>query len=231
MIGIAIPAHNEAQHILLTLHALQRSIAHYGLPALVVVVADACTDHTAQLARALADHVIEANLCNVGRARGLGAQWLWDQGAQWLACSDADSLVPLDWLSAQHRIQHQLQCDVFCGIVKVQDWGDYSAEVIAAFHATPPQDGHPHIHGANLGISRKAYAMAGGFQPAHAHEDVSLVRRCEAAGLSIARLIEPCVTTSARRTPRAREGFGEFLLDLERTLQQQSAPNAMPPHP
>ncbi|WP_284336597.1 glycosyltransferase [Comamonas sp. NoAH] len=226
MMGIAIPAHNEAQHIVQTLQSIKRSIDHYGQSALVVVVADACTDCTLELSRPLADHVIEANVRDVGTARAMGAQWLLDQGAQWLACTDADSLVPNDWLTAQSHMQQQLQFDLFCGIVKVEDWGDYSQEVIQAFHATTPQDGHPHIHGANLGISRKAYELVGGFKPAHAHEDVSLVHRCEKMGLRIARLINPCVTTSARRNPRAREGFGEFLLKLEQIVHQQSTLHA-----
>ena len=222
MIGIAIPAHNEAQHIVQTLQSVQRSIVHYGQPALVVVVADACTDATVGLARPLVDHIIETDARDVGTARALGAQWLLAQGVQWLACTDADSLVPSDWLSLQSQFQQQMQCDVFCGIVKVDDWGDFSPEVIKAFHATEPQDGHPHIHGANLGISRNAYELAGGFRPAYAHEDVALVRRCEALGLRIVRLVQPSVVTSARRTPRAREGFGDFLLKLERTVQQYS---------
>ena len=231
MIGIAIPAHNEADHIVQTLQSVQRSILHLGERALVVVVADACTDSTAQLAQPWVDKVIETDARDVGTARAMGAQWLFDQGVQWLSCTDADSVVPEDWLSAQSHIFHDLQCDVFCGIVKVDDWGDYSPEVIAAFHATAPQDGHPHIHGANLGLSREAYALAGGFQPAHAHEDVGLVRRCEASGLRIARLVHPCVTTSARRTPRAREGFGEFLLKLEQSIQNNPLGHARTSNP
>jgi len=219
MMGIAIPAHNEAEHILHTLQSVQRSIVQLGERALVVVVADACTDGTAQVAQPWVDKVIETDAHDVGTARALGAQWLLEHSVQWLACTDADCIVPEDWLSAQSYIFNHMKRDVFCGIVKVEEWGDYSPEVIAAFHATLPQDGHPHIHGANLGLSHEAYAAVGGFQPAHAHEDISLIRRCEASGFRIARLVNPCVTTSARRNPRAREGFGEYLLKLEQSVQ------------
>lgn len=216
MIGIAIPAHNEAEHIALTLRSVRDSIAHLGESALVVVVADACTDETVTLAKDFADAVLPISARDVGTARAAAADWLLAQGVQWIACTDADTLVPHNWLSAQRA----LACDVFCGIVQVQDWGDYSPDVIAAFHSSIPQDGHPHIHGANLGISRRAYELTGGFRPAPAHEDVSLIRRCEAAALHIERRIHPCVTTSARRTPRAREGFGDFLLRLEQSVKQ-----------
>lgn len=216
MIGVAVPAHNEREHIALTLQSIQSSIVQLGERALVVVVADACNDDTAQAARPWADAVLEIQARDVGTARATGAQWLLEHGVDWVACTDADSLVPPDWLSAQKA----LACDVFCGIVQVHDWGNYSADVIAAFHATTPQDGHPHIHGANMGLSRRAYELVGGFQPAHAHEDVSLIRCCEAAGLHIERRIRPCVTTSARRDARAREGFGDFLLSLEQQILQ-----------
>ena len=219
MIVVLIPAHNEAQHLKACLLSVKRSLAYlqrHGLQGVVVVVADACTDLTPQIARQYADHVLVINARNVGEARRSGAQWLIEYGVDWIACTDADSQVPLNWLHAQYLYQ----ADVFCGIVRIEDWGDYSSDVIKAFHATVPKDGHPHIHGANLGISRDAYLQAGGFLPATAHEDVALIRRCEQAGLRIARRIQPSVVTSARRDARAREGFGDFLLKLEGNILQ-----------
>ena len=221
MIGIVIPAHNEEPYLQACLQSVRKSSAHlarHGLQATCVVVLDACTDGSARIARAHADQVLEIDARNVGQARRAGAQYLIEQGAAWIASTDADTQVPENWLHAQWA----LQADVFCGIVRVEDWGSYSPEVVRAFHAAPPQDGHPHIHGANLGLSRAAYLQVGGFLPASAHEDVSLIRRCEQAGLDIARRIEPCVVTSARRDARAREGFGDFLLNLERTVAQSA---------
>ncbi|MCD2513431.1 glycosyltransferase [Comamonas endophytica] len=223
MIGVVIPAHNEEQHLQACLLSVRKSVQHLarqGLSARIMVVLDACTDGSAHIARALADQVLEITQRNVGEARRAGAQWLLEQGSEWIACTDADTQVPENWLYAQWACQ----ADVFCGIVRVEDWGDYSPEVVRAFHASVPQDGHPHIHGANMGLSREAYLQSGGFLPAAAHEDVSLIRRCELAGLRIARRIEPCVVTSARRDARAREGFGDFLLKLERSV------NAAPAH-
>lgn len=218
MIGVVIPAHDEEQRLQDCLLSVRRSVQHLarqGLAARIVVVLDACTDGSARIARAHADQVLEIALRNVGAARSAGAQWLLAQGCEWIACTDADTQVPENWLYAQWACQ----ADVFCGIVRVDDWGDYAPEVVRAFHASVPQDGHPHIHGANMGLSREAYLQAGGFLPATAHEDVSLVRRCELAGLRIARRITPSVVTSARRDARAREGFGDFLLQLERSVQ------------
>lgn len=215
MMGIVIPAHNEEQRLLACLQSVRVSMLHlasHGIDSTLVVVLDACDDGSARIARAHADQVLEIGARNVGQARRAGAQRALARGADWIACTDADSQVPADWLHAQWTCG----ADVFCGIVRVDDWGDYAPEVVRAFHATVPQDGHPHVHGANLGLSRQAYLQVDGFLPGKAHEDVSLVRRCEQAGLRIARRIAPCVVTSARRDPRAREGFGDFLLTLER---------------
>lgn len=222
MIGIVIPAHNEEQCLQACLLSVRQSMQHLarqGLPARLLVVLDACSDGSARIARAHADQLLEIEARNVGQARRAGAEHLLAQGAQWLACTDADTQVPENWLHAQWTCG----ADVFCGIVRVDDWGSYAPEVVRAFHATLPQDGHPHIHGANMGLSRAAYLQTGGFLPAQAHEDVSLIRRCEQAGLRIARRIAPCVVTSARRDPRAREGFGDFLLHLERSVFQGPA--------
>lgn len=217
MMGIVIPAHNEAERLAACLQSVRSSMRHlatHGIGALLVVVLDACDDGSADIARAHADQVLEMDARNVGQARRAGALRAIELGADWLACTDADTQVPEDWLHGQWTCG----ADVFCGIVRVDDWGDYAPEVVRAFHASVPQDGHPHVHGANLGLSRQAYLQAGGFMPATAHEDVGLVRRCEQAGLRIARRIAPCVVTSARRDPRAREGFGDFLLTLERNV-------------
>lgn len=222
MIAIVIPAHNEEQRLLACLQSVRASMRHlatHGVGATLVVVLDACDDGSARIAHAHADQVVEIDARNVGQARGAGAQCALALGADWLACTDADTQVPEDWLHGQWHCG----ADVFCGIVRVDDWGDYAPEVVRAFHATVPRDGHPHVHGANLGLSRQAYLQAGGFLPAKAHEDVGLVRRCEQAGLRIARRIAPCVVTSARRDPRAREGFGDFLLTLERSVAQPGA--------
>jgi hypothetical protein len=76
------------------------------------------------------------------------------------------------------------------------------------------QDGHRHIHGANLGVSAEAYRRAGGFEPLACDEDVQLVRQLERCGATIAWSHRPQVLTSARLDSRARGGFGDYLRGL-----------------
>ena len=215
MIGILIPAHNEQD---LLAQCLQAALAAGRHPRLngetvsVVLVLDSCSDRSAEIAAEFPIHVLHIQARNVGAARSLGAQWLLKQGARWIACTDADSLVAEDWLVAQLA----LNSDAVCGTVAVDDWGTLiDAPAQARYHAAYEAcDGHRHIHGANLGISARAYRQSGGFEALSCHEDVQLVKRLQACGASIAWSHRPKVTTSARLDCRAAGGFGDYLKSL-----------------
>jgi hypothetical protein len=61
------------------------------------------------------------------------------------------------------------------------------------------RDGHPHVHGANLGIRGDTYLALGAEPSLRAGEDVELVRRAMAAGhLRISRTAAIPVLTSPR---------------------------------
>ena len=79
-------------------------------------------------------------------------------------------------------------------------------------------DGHPHVHGANMGFSAVAYRQCGGFAPLATGEDVALIQAMHGAGMQVARLASPRVMTSARRHARAPHGFSEFLRRLEQRV-------------
>ncbi|WP_436762273.1 glycosyltransferase [Streptosporangium sp. V21-05] len=75
---------------------------------------------------------------------------------------------------------------------------------------------HSHVHGANLGLTAAAYLAVGGFSALPTGEDDALVRALESAGRRVLRTTGVSVVTSARRDPRAPDGFGHFLARLER---------------
>ncbi|MCD9028132.1 glycosyltransferase [Luteimonas sp. BDR2-5] len=215
MIGIVIPAHNEEAVIAACLASVQHAAACTALAGEQVeifVVLDRCSDDTAAIVAAHGVVGLALSEGNVGRARAAGAVMAIARGARWVACTDADSVVPPDWLSAQLAYR----CDAFCGIVTVHDWCDYGTAVRETYLAGEcDRDGHPHVHGANLGMSAAMYLRCGGFPPLAAHEDVAVVAALVAAGARIARKASPAVVTSARRVARARGGFADYLLALE----------------
>ncbi len=215
MIGVIVPAHNEEALIGACLRSIRSAAACPGLcgePVKIFVALDRCQDSTARIAASLGAELVSGD-GNVGHARAAAARAAIDADARWIASTDADSTVPPDW------IYSQLACaaDAFCGMVSVEDWEDYEPRVQAAFAAGgTPRDGHPHVHGANLGIDSQWYLRCGGFLPLPAHEDVALVNALVAARARIARRPQPLVITSARRDPRARDGFGDYLRRLKR---------------
>jgi len=216
MIAVLIPAHNEAGLIGNCLRSILAAAAHDALagePVLIIVAADRCTDLTTEIAHAHGAVVITVPAPGgVGMARAAAAKEALRRGARWLAMTDADSVVPADWLSGQLR----LGADVFCGVVQVADWLDYAAPVQGLFDAREcSADGHARIHGANLGVSAHWYVRCGGFLPLETGEDVALVRTLYDMGARIGRFGQPMVTTSARRIARARDGFSNYLRELE----------------
>lgn len=221
MIGVIIPVHNEELLLGDCLVAVQRAAAHPDLggeTVHILVVLDSCTDASAQIALAHGVASLAVDARNVGEARATGVRLMVDQGARWLACTDADSQVADDWLVAQ---LHQ-ETDMVCGTVQITDWGDIPDEVQAEYQGRYHNgDGHRHIHGANLGFSALAYIRAGGFSPLTVDEDVELVTRFQQSGASIAWTAMPRVTTSARLDVRMAGGFADYLRTL--TASQQAA--------
>jgi len=217
MIGVVIPAHNEEACIAACLASVRRAArceALAGEPVEIVVALDRCSDRTAEIVAAFGVTAVALAVGNVGRARAAGVSTAITRGARWVACTDADTVVPPNWLSEQLAYG----CDAFCGTVAVHDWLDYGAAVRRAFLAGQCEaDEHPHVHGANLGMSTEMYQRCGGFPPLDAHEDVALVAALVEAGARIARKVVPAVITSARRQARARGGFADYLRALEAT--------------
>ncbi|MGR3885617.1 glycosyltransferase [Pseudomonas sp. 1152_12] len=214
MIGIVIPAHNEERHISACLTSVQRAIEHPALQhqqVKVVIVLDDCSDRTAARVSAMDIAMLEVCFRNVGKARAVGAQQLLEEGAQWLAFTDADTVVPADWLVRQI----EFGADAVCGTVEVDSWSDYGESVRSRYlELYQFTENHRHIHAANMGLSADAYRNAGGFQHLVAHEDVRLVADLERIGARIVWTATNPVVTSARRDYKCRGGFGEYLASL-----------------
>lgn len=215
MIGVIIPAHNEIEHLRACVESIMVAAKHEELceeSVVVMVVLDSCTDGSAASIADLPVETLEVEALNVGVARSKGAQDLLLRGARWLAFTDADSRVPANWLS----LQMAAECDVFCGPVSVDDWQSHTSGARQRYDSHYQSiDGHPHVHGANMGVSAKSYLSAGGFPPLACHEDIGLVSRLIAQGARIARLAEPCVITSGRAKGRVLGGgFAHFLTSL-----------------
>jgi glycosyltransferase involved in cell wall biosynthesis len=224
-LGVVVPAHNEEALLPACLTALRRAARQVSVPVDVLVAADSCTDRTAAVARAYGALVIRIGARSVGAARAAGMTELLrltarsDPASIWLATTDADTVVPPEWLGQQVSYADQ-GWDVVLGTVTVADWSEHPPHVPAAFAARYDSgaDSHPHVHGANIGIRASAYLAAGGFRSLPTAEDHALLAAVSRVGCSVLRAADVTVETSARRQARAPHGFSHLL----RTLASQA---------
>ena len=224
-VGVIVPARDEERLLPACLASIAAAAAHpdlRGIAVHVVCVLDRCRDASALVAAPAAVPTLVVDLGNVGAARAAGMEAvLAVAGASplervWLATTDADSTVPRDWLARQLQMA-EAGADVVVGTVRVSDWSGHPPRVLrrfAALYGGDEHGPHGHVHGANLGLRASAYRQVGGVPALALAEDHALVAACEAAALPIVRTREIPVTTSARRTARARGGFGDLLIGL-----------------
>lgn len=217
---VVVPAHNELDHLPRCLRALATAAVCMPVPVLVVVVLDACDDASERLAGRFGPDVqfVTVEAGNVGAARAAGFHYARSQCADvqdealWYATTDADSVVPADWLVRMT----QTGADVVLGVVRLPVWRHFTAEAMRGYLRGIHADGrgHDHIHGANMGFRADAYWHVGGFRALPTGEDRELVARFEAAGMRIRRDAGLAVTTSDRRVGRAPGGFAAHLRGL-----------------
>jgi glycosyltransferase involved in cell wall biosynthesis len=222
-VAVVVPAHDEAASASACLHALGTAARVVtGTPVEIIVVADACADDTAELARAAGATVITTAARNVGRARAAGMRHALRDGPDglWLCTTDADSRVPPAWL--RWHLRHAgAGAALVAGTVVVRDWAGWPGELQAAYESgyLRAVDGtaHHHAHGANLGISAAAYLAAGGFRPLPHSEDRDLIERVRRAGARVVTDTGCPVLTSSRGAGRAPDGFAAYLSALAAT--------------
>lgn len=249
-LAVVVPAHNEQHRIGACLHSLRRAAARAApVPVLIVVAADACTDATAAVAADAGAEVVEIDARNVGAARAAGTDhamerlaepWarLGEVGARsaagqgvWLAMTDADTTVPEDWLT-QQMAWARCGYDAVLGTIRLAPARTGSLIVArhdADYFRTRPRTGrataweHPHVHGANMGLTAAAYRRVGGFAALPTGEDRDLVGRLVASGHRVARTDRHPVRTAARLRGRAPGGLADLLMTLRPPVWERPA--------
>lgn len=248
-----VPAHNEADRVGACVRSLLHAVDYASgriARCCLVVVADKCTDATAEIARqAIAEtakgrsnrasgpiasaHVIEIDSGNVGTARALGVATAQrrlgpvDPARTWIANTDADTCVPSSWITEQLRWADDGIAAV-AGVVTVDSFGEHPPIVAERFHARytallPDESlDHPHVHGANLGVRLDAYLNAGGWHRLDLSEDHDLWNRLRADDLVIRSPSSLRVTTSGRAVSRCPGGFADGLC-ADRMIEEVTA--------
>lgn len=224
-IAVVIPVHNEEEMLAACLDSVQDAAdaARERFPLAVVVVLDACTDRSADIAARYPFTVVRTSANLVGAARRAGieraraALGAVDRRSLWIAGTDADSVVPQNWIT--HQAELALGgADVMLGTVR-PDFAGLTREHVEHWHAThPPGIANGNVHGANLGIRGSVYDAALGFDPVPEHEDVLLVDRARAMGAVVVASAGCCVQTSSRFIGRTPGGYSAFLRNQAASL-------------
>ncbi|MCY1159804.1 MAG: putative LmbE-like protein [Citricoccus sp.] len=243
-VAVVVPARNEEDLLPQCLQALVRAAdrweeVHAQGSVQVVVALDDCTDATARRAEAvvagdprfhvmdLAEESLPAEApatgpSTVGRARDLGLRRAvellsrsGDAQRTWVASTDADTVVPRDWLVAQTVLAAREDGPVVVAGTVGLDSSGADPQVLQRWSRdyTHGED-HGHVHGANLGLSWEAYERLGGFPHVAEHEDVALVEAARAAGVPVLATDRIRAETSGRTTGRTAGGFAGYLRGL-----------------
>ncbi len=222
-VAVLIPARNEEALLPRCLSSVLR--AQTMLPSYlttdIIVAVDSSTDRTLEIATAMlvgAGIVLTTQAAAVGIARALAARtalerYEGDLETCWLANTDADCVVPDDWLLNQVTLAES-GVHAIAGIIDVDDFSEHQSDVARRFHRSylTYRDGtHPHVHGANIGLRADVYLQAGGWASLPTAEDHDLWNRLSYFDCTKRSIAQLKVMTSGRRSGRAPHGFAEAL--------------------
>ena len=90
-VSFIVPAHNEAKFVGPTIEAIKKAAESVGIRYEIVVVNDASTDNTGEIARELGCRVVDVAIRNIGGVRNAGAKVATKSC---LIFVDADTIVP-----------------------------------------------------------------------------------------------------------------------------------------
>ena len=209
LVSVVVPAYNEEKNLPLALASLlNQEFEDFEL----IVVDNGSTDETPAIAKELGARVIGEDRRGIAHARQAG--FLSSKGGI-IATTDADTVVPPDWLS---RIAKEFREDT--NLVAVGG--------LYRFYSGPPLvralfprladrlwridrriTGGWSLPGCNMAVTREAFLKVGGFNTSlHLCEDVDLAQRLRTVG-NVALRPDLVVATSGRRY---RNGLTNGLL-------------------
>ena len=234
-IAIAIPAHDEENLIGRCIDSLaaQKDAGEF----VIVVLANNCSDRTAQHARNSNDvpiEVIEVDLAPHLRSAGHARRAAMFRAAELgkiILTTDADCVVDQDWVAAHRRafnngadavagrvsadweeLQHHPQEALAIGALEWEYLGLIGqAEAICDPQAHDPLPRHAQRCGANLGITRAMLDRIGGPPAIAVGEDRTLLAAVERLDGKVRFDVAPHVTASARMAGRADGGMADAL--------------------
>lgn len=224
--AVVVPIHNEADHLGACLRSVATAASAVDVPTLLVTVLDRCSDDSRRVVATAADRspqieirAVEGTFSTIGAVRSAGLNEVvrrWPHVSPdriWTAHTDADSVVPPQWLTEQARFAAS-GVDLVLGTVVPDEPRDSPAHRMW-WSQHELAEGHGAVHGANLGVRLDRLMDVGGFPDSAVDEDVLTVQLLKAAGVRWLATDTTRVTTSARRAGRIPNGFAAYMRSLD----------------
>ena len=197
-ISVVIPTYNEEQYLENTLRSLQSQIRR---PDEVLVVDSASTDQTVRIAKKFGARIVTCPKRGIGLARQTG---LLHAKGDIVACTDADTEVPNDWLQTiEETCKKNPELKAVYGNFTISS-GAWWYVFFVSYLQGPLLKltngvGLPIAAGQNMAFYRNEAMHAGGF-PTHFKmvEDNEMIRRLKTRG-SVRYLPNLVVKSSGRR--------------------------------
>jgi glycosyltransferase involved in cell wall biosynthesis len=216
MISFVIPAHNEAALIGRTLSTIHESTRHLSEPSEVIVVDDASTDGTGEIARGHGAQVVPVHFRRIAATRNAGGR---AAVGELLFFVDADTVVTAPAVCAALRA---LRGGAVGGGAAVRFDGPVPLYAAILERAVLPVL-LPLLKmapGCFLFCTRRAYLAAGGFDEALTwSEEVAFGNRLKRQGRFV--ILREFVITSGRKV-RAHSALGLMRVGVRLALGQRS---------
>ncbi|MET0135593.1 MAG: glycosyltransferase, partial [Kibdelosporangium sp.] len=204
-VAVVVPARDEQSSIGACLRGIQAAVRVLppAVASTVCVVLDRCQDGTGAVARSMADVVVDSLDGPLGGVRDIGVRRSLTYPADecWVLNTDADSVVPPDWIATHLRFAER-GAHAVAGDVRLAGWDDYD-ESFRTTYRQLVRGSRERIYGANLGLRGDVYLAVGGFELLPTGEDQRLWDRVKLAGCRTVNTARAPVVTSSRTRGRA----------------------------
>jgi len=211
-ISIVIPAYNEEKYIGKTLESAKKLDTN-GWDIEILVINGGSTDKTAEVARSCGARVVDEPHKGIGFARQEG---LKHATGEIVFFTDADTIVPPDWLKKHIAALTKEDCVLSFGTFRLSD-GNFPY-----YHVTNYIQPYsialsyrlfkaPLAPGQNIACKKDAALKIGGFdEKLELLEDADFAMRMQRIGKVV--FLPDCIVISSGR--RSKEGWGYFLRNL-----------------
>ncbi len=204
-VSVIVPAHNEAELLPRCLSSIARAQSNLNSPVEVVVVANRCTDATAEIAHFQGAMVVDDQSRNIATVRNAGVR---ASSGRFVVTIDADNIVAPNALSAVHS---QLATGHVVGGGTAFQPERRSLGINATYAITLALTRLARVSGVMFWCTREDFEAIGGFNESlSVGEDVDFARRLRrlgrASGRKFVTLNDAPVTISTRKFDR----FGDW---------------------